>query len=238
LPKIIAVITAGGSGTRMRSDLRKQYIELGKKPVLAHTVNKFSITAEIGEIVITAPEDDIIFVTEQIVKKYNFSKVKKILPGGKTRQESVYKALQNVDADEGDIVLIHDGVRPFVSHEIILGCIEFLDGADGAVAGIRPVDTIKKLSGNKIESTLNRDELFAVQTPQAFRYGFILKCHEQAALENFSATDDSALAEKYGERILGRKPVMLISEGSPFNIKITTQNDLVLAEALMEYPGL
>jgi 2-C-methyl-D-erythritol 4-phosphate cytidylyltransferase len=143
LPKIIAVITAGGSGTRMRSDLRKQYIELGKKPVLAHTVNKFSITAEIGEIVITAPEDDIIFVTEQIVKKYNFSKVKKILPGGKTRQESVFKALQNVDADEGDIVLIHDGVRPFVSHEIILGCIEFLDSADGAVAGIRPVDTIK-----------------------------------------------------------------------------------------------
>lgn len=238
MPRTIAVITAGGSGLRMNSDKRKQYIEIGNKPILAHSINKFCITPEIDEIILTAPAEDILFVKENIVQKYNFTKVSQILPGGRTRQESVNNALINIKADENDIILIHDGVRPFVSHEMIIDCINGLKNSDGAAAGIRPVDTIKKLTHDNIDLTLNRDELFAVQTPQAFRYGFILKCHDLGQKEKFNATDDCSLAEKYGAAVLGRKPVLTATRGSLFNMKITTPDDLIFASALLEHLGL
>jgi 2-C-methyl-D-erythritol 4-phosphate cytidylyltransferase len=236
--RTIAVITAGGSGLRMNSDKRKQYIEIGNKPILAHTINKFCITPEIDEIIITAPAEDVLFVKESIVKKYNFSKVTQILAGGNTRQESVYNALKSFKANEDDIILIHDGVRPFVSHEMITECINCLRNSEGAAVGIKPVDTIKKLLHDNIDLTLNREELFAVQTPQAFRFGFISKCHELARNSGFIATDDCSLAENFGLAVLGRKPVLTAARGSMFNIKITTPDDLILAEALLDHLGL
>ena len=233
--KVFAIITAGGSGTRMRSGVRKQYIEIKNRPILAHTLNKFCVTSEIDGIILTVPEDDIETVRKNIVDKYGLSKVINILPGGAERQDSVCSALKNMSASEEDIVLIHDGVRPFISHETILNCINSLKDSDASVVGIRPVDTIKTSSGDSINSTLRREELVSVQTPQTFRFGTIVKCHETASAEGFYATDDSALVEKYGERILGRKPSVKIVEGSSFNIKITDQNDLIIASALLEH---
>ncbi|MFO7810999.1 MAG: 2-C-methyl-D-erythritol 4-phosphate cytidylyltransferase [Candidatus Delongbacteria bacterium] len=232
--KCIALITAGGSGIRMNSRIKKQYLEIGNRPILAHTLSKFNVTDEIDSIVLTVPEEDIDRVKKNIVEKFDLSKVQSILPGGSCRQDSVFQALKNMDADSEDIVLIHDGVRPFVSHEIILECIASLGRSDCSVTGIKPVNTIKRTDGKKIINTLNREELISVQTPQAFRYGMILNCHKAAVKKNFFATDDSALVEKYGEKFLGRDPAIKIVDGNSFNIKITGPNDLVLASVLLE----
>ncbi|MBN2858030.1 MAG: 2-C-methyl-D-erythritol 4-phosphate cytidylyltransferase [Candidatus Delongbacteria bacterium] len=232
--KVFAIITAGGSGTRMKAGVRKQYIEIKNRPILAHTLNKFCVTSEIDSIILTVPQEDIETVKKSIVDKYELSKIITILPGGEQRQDSVFNALKNMNAEGDDIVLIHDGVRPFISHEIIVNCIRSLEDSDGSVVGIRPFDTIKTVSAGSIKNTLNREELISVQTPQTFRYGTIVKCHELAASEGFYATDDSALVERYGERVLGKEPSIKIVEGNSFNIKITDQNDLILASALLE----
>ncbi|OHD52797.1 MAG: hypothetical protein A2Y29_15490 [Spirochaetes bacterium GWE2_31_10] len=158
-----------------------------------------------------------------------------MIPGGEKRQDSVFHALKEIRAEMDDIILIHDGVRPFITHDIIQECIITLESCDGSVVGIDPVNTIKSAKDGFISGTLDRSGLISVQTPQSFRYGFIKKCHELAASEEFYATDDSALAEKYGEQILGRKPKISVVEGNSFNIKITNRNDLVIAEALLDY---
>ncbi len=235
MAKVIALITAGGSGLRMKSDTRKQYIDIGKKPILAHTINNFHVTDLISEIAMTAPAEDFDFVKKNIIEKYNFKKVKYLIPGGEKRQDSVFQALKEIRAEEDDIILIHDGVRPFITHDIIQECIISLESCDGSVVGIDPVNTIKSARDGLISGTLDRSGLISVQTPQTFRFGFIKKCHELAASEKFYATDDSALAEKYGDQILGRKPKISVVEGNSFNIKITNQNDLVIAEALLDY---
>ena len=235
MTKVIAIITAGGSGLRMESDTRKQYIEIGKKPILAHTLNNFNVTDQVDEIALTVPAEDIDNVKNNIVGRYNFHKVKYIIAGGMQRQDSVLQALKQIDAAENNIVLIHDGVRPFISHDIILKCIDSLVNSDGSIVAIMPVNTIKKITDGRIASTLDRNELVSVQTPQTFRFGFIKKCHELAAAEKYYATDDSALVEKYGRQILDRDPVISVVEGNSFNIKITNQNDLVIASALLDY---
>lgn len=235
MAKIIAVITAGGSGLRMKSDTRKQYIEIGRKPILAHTINNFHVTDIIDEIALTVPAEDIDFVKKNIIEKYNFKKIKYLITGGDKRQDSVFQALKTLEAGEDDVILIHDGVRPFITHDIIGECIGSLDNADCSIVGIEPVNTIKSAKDGFISGTLDRSGLVSVQTPQTFRYGFIKKCHELAASENYYTTDDSALAEKYGEQVLGRKPKISVVEGNSFNIKITNQNDLVMAEALLEF---
>ena len=235
MTKVIAIITAGGSGLRMESDTRKQYIEIGKKPILAHTLNNFNVTDQVDEIALTVPAEDIDNVKNNIVGRYNFHKVKYIIAGGMQRQDSVLQALKQINAAENNIVLIHDGVRPFISHDIILKCIDSLVNSDGSIVAIKPVNTIKKITHGRIASTLDRNELVSVQTPQTFRFGFIKKCHELAAAEKYYATDDSALVEKYGRQILDRDPVISVVEGNSFNIKITNQNDLVIASALLDY---
>ncbi len=234
MSKVTALITAGGSGSRMGGGIKKQYLEINNKPILAHTIHRFQITEKIDEIVLTLPEDDIPSVKKNIIERYNFNKVKLICSGGSTRQDSVLNALHSIRAEKDDIILIHDAVRPFISHEIILNCIESLEGSDGSVTAIKPVNTIKELSGQSVSFTLDRSKLISVQTPQSFRTELIRKCSESAKADNFYATDDSALVEKYGEKILGRTPVIKVVEGSSFNIKITDKNDMILASAIFD----
>jgi len=234
MSKVTALITAGGSGSRMGGGIKKQYLEINNKPILAHTIHRFQITEKIDEIVLTLPEDDIPSVKKNIIERYNFNKVKLICSGGSTRQDSVLNALHSIRAEKDDIILIHDAVRPFISHEIILNCIESLEGSDGSVTAIKPVNTIKELSCQSVSFTLDRSKLISVQTPQSFRTELIRKCSESAKADNFYATDDSALVEKYGEKILGRTPVIKVVEGSSFNIKITDKNDMILASAIFD----
>ncbi len=232
--RTIALITAGGSGLRMGADIRKQYIEIRNKPILAHTIHRFQITDEVDEIALTVPDEDIGFVKKDIIERYNFTKLKIIIPGGNTRQDSVYAALKEISASDDDIILIHDAVRPFISHDIIQDCINSLSDSDGSIVGIKPVNTIKILNGEKVASTPDRDLLVSVQTPQTFRFGLIKQCHETAKAENIITTDDSALVEILGMRLLGRDPVIRVVQGNSFNIKITDRNDLTIASAIME----
>ncbi|NOR45411.1 MAG: 2-C-methyl-D-erythritol 4-phosphate cytidylyltransferase, partial [Candidatus Delongbacteria bacterium] len=193
MKKITVIITAAGSGKRMNSDKKKQYLELQNKPILAHTINVFEKIDLVNDIVLVCPKEDIEFVKDDIVAKFNYKKVILVAAGGKERQNSVFNALKEIKCRYDDIVLIHDGVRPFVSESSVLNSIEAAIEFGAAVVGVKPKNTIKALQGGLINKTLNRDELFSVQTPQTFQFDIIKNCYEKAFEDKFFSTDDSAL---------------------------------------------
>lgn len=221
-----AIIMAAGKGKRMKSDINKQFILLKDRPILAYTIDKFQKSQSIDEIIIVAASDEIDFCRNEIVYKYGFNKVKKIVCGGKERQNSVMNGL--MAATESDIVLIHDGARPFVDDRIISDGIKYAEIYGGAACGMAPKDTIKVRSNEGFsEKTLDRSRLFCVQTPQCFRYEDILKAHVYAKEKNIPATDDTMVFEMLGNKVY-------LYEGSYNNIKITTPEDLYSAEKLEE----
>ncbi|MCR4436763.1 MAG: 2-C-methyl-D-erythritol 4-phosphate cytidylyltransferase [Clostridiales bacterium] len=224
---VSAVIVAAGRGTRMNMDINKQYIEICDKPVLARTLDIFQNYREIDEIVLVVNEQDLVYCKQSIVDPYSFDKVKTLVVGGQERQQSVLNGLKEVDA-ECDIVLIHDGARPFVDERILADNISAAREL-GAVCTAVPVKDTIKTSGldGFIGETLDRSLLWAVQTPQTFKYDLIMNAHLKALQDGFKGTDDAVLVERMGGRI---KLVM----GSYNNIKITTQEDLVIAEAITE----
>lgn len=221
-----AIIMAAGKGKRMKSDINKQFILLKDRPILAYTIDKFQKSQSIDEIIIVAASDEIDFCRNEIVYKYGFNKVKKIVCGGKERQNSVMNGL--MAATESDIVLIHDGARPFVDDRIISDGIKYAEIYGGAACGMTPKDTIKVKSNEGFsEKTLDRSRLFCVQTPQCFRYEEIFKAHVYAKENNIPATDDTMVFEMLGNKVY-------LYEGSYNNIKITTPEDLYSAEKLEE----
>ncbi|MEW6557088.1 MAG: 2-C-methyl-D-erythritol 4-phosphate cytidylyltransferase [Elusimicrobiota bacterium] len=206
---ISAVIVAAGKGKRFGS--KKQFEYLGKKKVVELTVSKFVKIPEIKNIVLVLPKEDI---------KRNFGipgKVK-IVPGGKTRQHSVFNGLLSLSPNT-DIVLIHDGVRPFVSEKIIRNSITIAKKYGACIAAVPSKDTVKIAKNGFIISTLKRQNIFLAQTPQTFKYSIIMRAYKKAFKEKFFSTDDSALVERLGEKV---KVVL----GNYSNIKITTKNDL------------
>lgn len=223
---ISSVIVAGGKGTRMNMDINKQYIYIGDKPVLARTLEVFEQCPAINEIILVVNEEEIFYCKENIVDKFGFEKVKKLVLGGVERQNSVYKGLVEVNK-QSDVVVIHDGARPFVNSRIILNCVqEALEF--GAVTAAVPVkDTIKSVSDGFVEKAYDRKTLWSIQTPQVFLYDTIMKAHEKANRENIIATDDTTLTEMLGIKTR-------IVNGSYDNIKITTREDLVFAKAIVE----
>lgn len=220
-----AVIAAAGRGTRMDIGINKQYVEIQGAPILALTIGKFESCSLVDEIIIAANKDEIDYCNKNIIEKFGFMKVKSVTEGGESRQRSVYNGLKQVSADCG-IVLIHDGARPFVSQDGIIECINAARSY-GAVCMAVPVkDTIKESDTDGfVTRTPDRGNLWQIQTPQAFSYELIMDVHDRAAHDMFEATDDAMLAERYGHRV---RLVM----GDYFNIKVTTKEDLVFAEAL------
>ncbi len=224
--KSSVIICAGGIGKRMNSVIAKQYIELRGKSILAHTVDAFEKSDDIDEIVIVTVKNDIDFVNENIVKKYGYKKIKNVTAGGKERQNSVYNGL-NAVSDDTDIVLIHDGVRPFISSDDIHKIIEETKIHKACVSGVRVKDTIKICdSDGNIISTPDRSVLWAAHTPQAFEYSLIKKAYEKAFEDNILGTDDSMLAERMGVKVK-------MVEGPYYNIKITTPEDLFMGENIL-----
>lgn len=223
---VSAVIVAGGKGTRMNMDINKQYLCIGDKPVLARTLNIFEECSIVNEIILVINRDEIFYCKDNIVDKFIFKKVKKLVAGGAERQNSVYEGLMEVNK-QSDVVVIHDGARPFVNNEIVINCIqEALDF--GAVTAAVPVkDTIKSANNGFVENTYDRKTLWSIQTPQVFLYETIIKAHERAKRENIIATDDTTLTEAMGVKTR-------IVNGSYDNIKITTKEDLVFANAIIE----
>jgi 2-C-methyl-D-erythritol 4-phosphate cytidylyltransferase len=224
--KNIALIMAAGSGTRMKAKINKQFLLMDKKPVLYYTIKAFEDNQLIDDIVLVISKMDISYCEENIVEKYNFKKIRKIISGGETRQESVLNGLKSLD--NCNVVLIHDGARPFVSNRIISQGIKFAEIHGAAACGVKPKDTIKIINNfNMSEATLEREKLFSVQTPQCFNYELIFKCHKKAFNETFKATDDTMIVERYFNNVY-------LYEGSYDNIKITTPEDLVIGEKLVQ----
>lgn len=246
----IAIIVAGGKGTRMGSDRKKQYLALGALPVLSQTLAAFVRNRHIHKIVLVVPEEDMVFCARNIVDPLHVSIPLHLVAGGRSRQESVCNGLiaaklqARIPAET--MVLIHDGVRPFVSDDLIEACLEKAVEKGACIPVLDLVDTVKEgdLDRNRegrIVSTLDRRRYYRAQTPQVFRLDLILKAFDHAGTTDFRGTDDASVMEHAGFSVYA-------VNGSRLNIKITTPEDLAFANFLLEtgrfpnicgsYPGI
>ncbi|MCF8094293.1 MAG: 2-C-methyl-D-erythritol 4-phosphate cytidylyltransferase [Desulfobacteraceae bacterium] len=222
-----AIIVAAGCGKRMQSSVAKQFLEIENIPILVRTLRVFAGHPSIGRIRLVVPQEEMEFCRGTILPEFGSEVDLSIVAGGKRRQDSVYQGLLAV-AETGQVVVIHDGVRPFVSGELITACIEGAERVGACIVGVPASDTVKRVGGgNMILETIARDEIWLAQTPQAFRYEVIKKAFDKANADGFSGTDDASLVERMGW------PVHMI-EGSRHNIKITTSADMELAPQLLK----
>lgn len=234
---VTAIVPAAGSGSRFGLTRNKPLYAFVGKPLIIWALQVLEGVEEIKEIVPVVKQEDLT-ATYDFIEQYKITKVKKIIPGGQERQDSVYNALKSLGSDT-HLVLIHDGARPLIESQLVKKMISELmfmrSGIDGIVTGVPIKDTVKEIekvySGDNIENmfvrkTLRRDMLWAIQTPQIFFFDKIKAAYENSKKDNFYATDDSALLEKYGGMIR-------VITGSYRNIKITTPEDIKIAEALL-----
>ncbi len=221
--RVAVIIVAGGKGLRMGLNIPKQYIKINNKPILLYTIDKFYKNKYIDEIVLVVSKDYINFCKHEILENYKYNNIN-IIEGGKERQDSVYNGLRSLK--NVDIVLVHDAVRPFVSDNEISNLICETNKNKSCVLGVKVKDTIKISKNNIIEETLDRNKLWAIQTPQSFKYETLMKAYENAIKNNIKATDDATLLEILQEEIY-------IIEGNYNNIKITTIEDLEYAKYLL-----
>jgi 2-C-methyl-D-erythritol 4-phosphate cytidylyltransferase len=223
--KTIALITAAGKGQRMQNQTPKQYLPLGGRPILAQTIQVFEKSTSVDEIYVIVPAEQMEMVEKEIVEKYEFKKVLKVVRGGKLRQQSVWNGLKAIRS-ECSIVIIHDGVRPFVTQKMIEQSIKAAAETGAAVVAVPAKDTVKRaVKGKKIQ-TLPREEIWLAQTPQSFQFALLMKAYQKANKEEITGTDDAFLVEQLGH------PIALI-EGDYTNIKITTPEDLAFAETIL-----
>ncbi len=223
---ISVIIAAAGSGSRMGTGkVNKQYRILDSRPILSHTIKAFEDNPTIDEILVVVKEEDVGFCKEKIIDAYGHFKVKNVISGGKERQDSVYEALKKLNPNSG-IILIHDGARPFVEDEQINALIQCLNVEKAATMGVAIKDTVKMVQGNEISSTLERSRLKAIQTPQGFEKSLILHAYDKAYEEGFYGTDDTILVERLGVRVK-------VIDGTFKNIKITTEEDMMIANAFI-----
>jgi 2-C-methyl-D-erythritol 4-phosphate cytidylyltransferase len=221
-----ALVVAAGSGLRMGSTVRKQYLEINGLPIVAHTLRIFDRCPLVNHIYLAAPETDFAFCRERLLAPTALRTPLSLVPGGEERQDSVWNGLAAMDAAT-ELVVIHDGVRPFITSEQVSACIREAAVHDACILGIPATDTLKSVSDSgTITRTLERSHIWQAQTPQAFRYPIIWEAHRRARREGFRATDDASLLE-------GTDIQVRIIPGSRTNIKITTREDLLLAEALL-----
>lgn len=223
---VAAVVPAGGRGDRMGNPVPKQFLQLGDVPLLVHSLRVFESSQTVCEIILVVPENEVAHCREQLVSEFGLSKVSRVVNGGARRQDSVWNGLQAVDG-RTDIVVIHDAVRPFVTEAMVQ---EVVDGArtHGAALVAVPIrDTIKRGSPDgMIDATLDRQDLWSAQTPQAFRIELLREAHRAGQQANVDATDDAVLVERLGY------PVSIVT-GNTDNIKITRPEDLTMGEAIL-----
>lgn len=226
--KTIALIVAGGKSKRFGGEVPKQYREISGKPLLTWTISKFEEARMIDRIVVVVPEEYLLFTSEQVVDPYNFRKVIKIVIGGETRRESVYKGLESLPIST-NYVAIHDGARLLVSPNDIDRVVEIAKNEKAAILAEKVTDTVKRAKDNYILTTLEREQLFLAQTPQVFQYDLIIEAHRKVNEKNNHCiyTDDASLIEARGFK------VMIVESTSP-NIKVTSKSDLLLAKVLMD----
>lgn len=229
--KVTAIVLAAGQGKRMNSAVAKQFLMLSDKPVIYYSLKAFEESL-VDEIILVTGDGQVDYCLNEIVGKYHLSKVVKVVEGGKERYDSVFQAL--INADKTDYVLIHDGARPFISSKLINGIIESVKEWKACILGMPVKETIKVVDDQGyITSTPNRNTLWAAQTPQAFDYASILKAYESfygvKDRTSIAVTDDAMVYETFL-----KQPVRMIP-GDYNNIKITTPEDLILAEELLRH---
>lgn len=223
---VSGLIVAAGKGERLPGITAKQYLPLAGRPLLCRTLDVFAACAAIDNIFLVVPQSDLVYCGDVILPRVIPGKAITLVPGGDQRQDSVFAGLRAVSGDRDRVVVIHDGVRPFVSTRLIKACIDGIKDAAGCIAAVPASDTIKTVDSDaRITGTVNRDSVWLAQTPQAFRYGVLFDAHRRAAEQRWQVTDDAALLERLG------KTVKVIA-GSPLNIKITTPDDMLLAAAI------
>jgi 2-C-methyl-D-erythritol 4-phosphate cytidylyltransferase len=225
--KADAVIVSAGKGLRFMEGKKKQFHSLGGKPILAHTLDKFETCPLIRSILLVVGQEDMDYCLKEIIEHYKFQKVSQIVPGGKRRQESVKNGIDALPKD-ADVVAIHDGVRPFVTKAMIEDTIHSAERVGAVVLAMPVKDTIKVSNPDgTVLKTLDRESLWQIQTPQTFRVSVIKEAHYRAAEDGFVGTDDASLVERLGVKVH-------ILPGSYTNIKITTPEDLFLANLFLK----
>lgn len=218
------VIPAAGQGKRMGTKESKQFLLFENQPILIHTIRVFETHPSIDEIIVVMKEDEIAR-TRSLIQEEGFSKVTQVIAGGAERQESVFRGIQSIKTD---LVLVHDAVRPFVSHQAIDRLLESVQMHGAAILAVPMKDTVKQVDdAGIVEMTPDRSRLWSVQTPQAFRREWLLEAHQLGAEREQLATDDSMLVEELGIDVR-------VVEGEYTNIKITTPDDLILAESIQQ----
>lgn len=222
--RLIAIVPAAGIGKRFGTSIRKTFVNLDGIPLLIHTLKRLHTSEAIKEIIPVLKEQDVEKGYE-LVNTHKLGKIKKIVTGGKERQDSVYNALMPIEGES--LILIHDGVRPLFSVQLVERLIQELNGFDGIAPGIPVKDTLKVVAADgRVISTARREEFWTIQTPQLFPLNVIKKAYESAYSDGHYATDDAALVERIGGRVR-------IIAGSPFNIKVTTPEDLEMVECVL-----
>jgi 2-C-methyl-D-erythritol 4-phosphate cytidylyltransferase len=223
---VSVIIPAAGFGERMGATIGKQFLLLAGKPILVHTLERFQACAMVDEIIVSTQRSSFSLI-EEIKKTYVLTKLKEPVEGGQRRQDSISNALRVVDP-RSEIVVVHDAVRPFVHLKEITQSIETATYYGASIVAVRAKDTMKlAATDGRVEKTLNRSSLWSAQTPQTFKKQLLFDAYAHAEKFNITATDDSFLIEQ-----LGVSPIIV--EGSYENIKITTPDDLLLAELLVK----
>lgn len=222
--KTFAIIPAGGKGKRINSEIPKQYLLFNGKELITYTLHIFQKSHLIDEIIIAAQHEYFSLLNE-IKQKYSFTKITNIVESGSERQFSVFNAVKSIKANDDDLILVHDAVRPLLKESILENVINAAKNFGSAITAIKAKDTLIK-GTDLIEYYIDRSDTYYVQTPQVFQYKIFLHAMEKAEKENFIGTDESMLIHNAGYRIK-------IVEGSSMNFKITTDDDLKLFEKLI-----
>ena len=224
--KVAAIIPAAGKGKRMGHATPKHFMHLEGKPILAYTLGAFEKCPAVDYVLIVVRSGEEEYCLSEVVERYGFKKVLRIVIGGEKRQDSVYHGIKELDEDT-DIVVVHDGVRPFVLPDLISETIKLAMYVDGVVAALPVKDTLKEVSEEGlIKGTPHREALWYAQTPQTFKKRVLEEAFIRAYNDGFYGTDESSLVERIGGKVR-------IIEGSPENIKITTKEDLLHAELIL-----
>lgn len=219
MARISAIIPAAGLGKRMGTSVSKSYMEILGRPLLTYTLERFQSHSLIDEIILVAQEKDLDYCKKEIVEKYGFNKVTKIVPGGKERQDSVAQGLAALEP-EVEWVVVHDGARPLVDGQTISEVIRVAFGKGAAIAGVPLKDTIKVVDGEMaVQDTPRRHTIWAIQTPQVFRRDILENAYREAARQGWIGTDDASLVEYAGGKVY-------VVRGRYSNIKVTTPEDL------------
>ena len=225
----IAIIPGAGSGSRFGGQIPKQFIEIAGSPIIVHTLRRFDECDEIGAIIVALRPEEIERFGQSI-STYGIRKPIRLVAGGAERSDSILNALEAAGEFQPEIIAVHDAVRPFVAPEQISAVVARAREIGAAILALPATDTIKEVENGLIRRTIDRRKIWRAQTPQAFRYGLLLRANEDARAADIPpaiATDDAFLVERLG------LPVAVV-EGSPNNIKVTTPEDLVLAEKIFE----